>query len=104
MKVESINSRKLFGDYYPRANEMVPEGMEIFAGIALTLWAPILLACYVIGQALPAYVMFCDEVLGALLGIIMYKHESSGFLSCVPVSRVPNIPRDTHQSKMKKVA
>lgn len=104
MKVESINSRKLFGDYYPRANKTVPEGMEIFAGIALTLWAPTLLACYVIGQALPAYVMFCDEALGVLLGVIMYKRSSSGFLSCVPVSRVPDVPSDTHQSEMKKVA
>jgi hypothetical protein len=104
MKVESINSRKLFGEYYPRANETVSEGIEFFAGIALTLWAPTLLACYVIGQALPAYVMFCDEVFGVLLGVIMFKRASSGFLSCVPVSRVPHVPSDTHQGEMKKAA
>lgn len=104
MKVESINSRKLFGDYYPRANKMVPEWMDFFAGAALTLLAPTLLACYVIGQALPAYVMFCDQVLGAMLGGIMYKRASSGFLSCVPISHVPNVPSDSHQGEMKKAA
>ena len=104
MKVESINSRRIFGDYYPRANKTAPEGIEFFAGVALTLWAPTLLACYVIGQALPAYVMFCDEVLGALLGVVMYKRASSGFVSCVPVSHVPNVPSDSYQSEMKKAA
>jgi hypothetical protein len=104
MKVESINSRKRFGDYSPRANESVPEGMRFFAGVALTLWVPILLVCYVIGQALPAYVIFGNGVLGTLLGIRMYKRASSGFLSCVPVSRTANVPRDPHQSEMKKVA
>jgi hypothetical protein len=104
MKVESINSRKLFGDYYPRANETMLEGMEFFAGVALTLWAPTLLACYVIGQTFPAYMMFCNVVLGTLLGVIMYKRASSGFLSCVPVIYVPNAPSNTHQGEMKKVA
>ena len=104
MKVVSIKSRKLFSDYNPRANETVPEGLKFFAGVALTLWAPTLLACYVIGQALPAYVMFCDEVLGVLLGVVMYKQASSGLLSCVPVSRASNVPSDPHQSEMKKVA
>jgi hypothetical protein len=104
MKVESINSRKLFGDYYPRANETMPEGIGFFAGVVLTIWAPTLLACYVIGQALPAYVMFCNGVLGTLLGVIMYKRSSSGFFSCVPVTHVPNVPNDSHQSEMKKVA
>lgn len=104
MKIESINSRKLFGDFYPRANDKVPEGLEFFAGIALTLWAPTILACYVIGQVLPAYLMFCDETLGVLLGIIMYKSSASDLLSCVPVGNVPDVASSSDQSKLKKAA
>ncbi len=104
-KVESINSRKLFGQLYPRAQaKAVPEGAGFFCGAALTLWAPTLLYCYVIGQAAPFYLIASSQVLGALVGLLKFKRSSGGLTRCVPVNRVPDIPATARRAKVKDAA
>lgn len=104
MKIVSIRSRMLFGEFYPRAGEMVSEGVKFVACAALTLCAPTLMFCYVAGQFLPLYLMACNVALGVLWGIAMFKQPSDGCVSCVPVTHTPDVSNDTHKRETKKVA
>lgn len=104
MKIEQINSRRLFGDFGPRAPEMVPEGLKLLAGLALTCWIPTAMFCLVLNQSVLLYGMLCDEALGALFGILIYKTSSNRVLSCVPVHHIPDVPSDGDLGEMKKAA
>lgn len=104
MRVIPIRSRMLFKDFSPRAQETVPEGARFFAGAALTFWAPTLMYCYVIGQALPFYLMVCNEALGVLCGLFLYKKTRGGIPSCVPVTHRPDVASVVHGRGIKKVA
>jgi hypothetical protein len=78
----------LFGSHDSRSRAAVPEELKFFIGVALTLWLPTLMACYVIGQALPIYVLVVVEVLGVLIGVLIFKQPSDGLLSCSPIDRI----------------
>jgi len=104
MSVVSIKKKMVLGDYYSQDNEIVSEGMKFFAGAALTLLAPTLLFCAVIGQLWPLYLMACDEALGAILGFVMFKKSSDNFLSCIPVNYIPHVPRGASIVRLKKAA
>jgi len=104
MKIEQIKSRRLFGDFFPRAPELVPEGVKILVGLALTCWIPTIMLSLVTNQSVLIYGMVCDEALGALLGILIYKKASYGFLSCVPIHHIPPVPGDGAIREMKKAA
>lgn len=104
MRVIPIRSRMLFKDFSPRAQETVPEGARFLAGAALTFWAPTLMFCYVIGQALPFYLVVCNEALGVLCGLFLFKRSSSAIPSCVPVTHSPDVASVVHRCEIKKVA
>jgi hypothetical protein len=87
MNGKTDGTTKLFGGHDSRPRAAVPEELKFFIGIGLTLWLPTLMACYVIGQALPIYVLVVVELLGVLIGVLIFKQPSDGLLSCVPVNR-----------------
>lgn len=91
MRVIPIRSRMLFKDFSPRAQATVSEGARFLAGAVLTCWVPTLMFCYVIGQALPFYLTVCNEALGVLYGLFLYKKTWSGIASCVPVTHRPDV-------------
>ncbi|MFY9622618.1 MAG: hypothetical protein WAM70_07630 [Pyrinomonadaceae bacterium] len=64
MKVVNINSRRLFGQFYPPAYERVPEGLKFLSGVVLTFVAPTLAYCYVTHEVRPLYLMACQLVIG----------------------------------------
>ncbi len=78
--------------------------MKFFAGAALTLLAPTLLYCAASNQLSPLYLMACNDALGALLGFVLFKRSSVGFLSCVPITRVPNVPSGASTVRLRKAA
>lgn len=89
MKVVSIQRKSVLGPYYSPSNELVPEGVTVLAGMALTLLAPTIIYCAVVGRLWPLYIMGCNEGLGAALGLVMYKKSSDGFSACIPSARIP---------------
>ncbi|HEX8474635.1 MAG TPA: hypothetical protein VF666_11420 [Pyrinomonadaceae bacterium] len=93
MKVVPIRRREFLGGYSSQGKETVPEWAKFLAGATLTLLAPTLLFCAISGQLLPLYLMATNEALGVVLGFVMFKKTSVGFLSCVPFDRVPKVAR-----------
>lgn len=104
MKVVSIRSRMLFGEFYPRAEGKVPEGAKFVVGAGLTVCGPVLLFCYVVGQLLPFYLMMCNMVLGILWGISMFEQPQDAAASCVPMSTTPEAPSNSHTRPVREVA
>ncbi len=100
MKIVPIRSRMLFGDFYPRPAEGVSEGVKFSTGVALTICAPTLLLCYVVGHYLPLYVMACDGTLGAIFGVWMFGKPRHGFDSCVPADNISDDPGVTHARRI----
>jgi hypothetical protein len=103
MKVESIDSRMPFKFCRPRTGE-TSEGIKLLARVVLSTWGPTFLYCSVIGQGLPFYLIASTQALGVLFGVWMYKMRSGSILSCVPISRIPNIPSGPHIRVMDKAA
>jgi hypothetical protein len=94
--VVSINSRKKrvpFESFPSRVRDEVREGMKFLGGVAITSWAPTLMFCYVVGQALPGYLIASSQALGVVLGFLMHKNPPNSILSCVPISQFPDVPR-----------
>lgn len=71
---------------YAQGNAVVVDDIKFFTGAAVTLLAPTLLCCLVLGQLWPLYLMTCSEALGTTLGIIKYRKPTAGFLSCMPAT------------------
>lgn len=92
MKVIPIRSKMLFKDFVPRADEGASEGAGFLAKAVLNSWGPTLLFCYVVGAALPLYVMLCTHAVGVLAGVLIYRQQPYGVLSCVPVDYRPDVP------------
>lgn len=89
MKVEYIDSKMPFKFCRPRVTDRVPEGMKFLAAAVLAFWAPTLLYCAVTGQALPFYLMVCNESLGVLMGLWLYEKHTDESLTCVPTKSKP---------------
>ena len=104
MKVESIDSRMPFKFSRPRAHERLPEGVKFLAGAALVFWGPLLSLCYVIGHALPLYLLIFPEALGLALGVFLYKNQPDGFPPRSYVNHVPDVPRPARAGERRKVA
>lgn len=104
MRVVSIDSKMPFKFNRPRARNRVPEGLTFPAGVVMTFWVPTLMYCLVTGQVLPLYSMVFTQMLGAALGVFMYKKQSNDYLSCVPVNHLPNVPKIAYSCGTKKVA
>jgi hypothetical protein len=92
MRVIPIRSKMMFRDFNPRTKESVSEGAKFLCGATLTFWGPTLMACLVLGQAMPFYWTLATDALGILWGVLMYNKPSGGWPSCVPVNRAPNVP------------
>jgi hypothetical protein len=91
MRVIPIRSKMMFKDFDPRTDARVSEGVKFLCGVMLTLWCPPLMACLVLGHAMPLYWMLATETMGALWGVTMYNKPSSGSFSCVPVNYVSHV-------------
>jgi hypothetical protein len=106
MGVISIGSKVFLGGRYLQDEDqaLVPEWVKIFGWVMLTLFMPTLIFCAVSGQLLPLYLMACNEALGAVLGVFMFIRSSDGFLSCVPATRIPDIPSGTSSHRLKRAA
>jgi hypothetical protein len=92
MSVITVRRRHYLSDY-SQGKGCMSEGAQFMAGAGLTLLGPTLLYCAAIGQLWPLYLMAVNEILGVVLGVLVFKKSSEIFLSCVPVTCVPNIPR-----------
>lgn len=100
MKIEEINSRRLFGKFGPRAPEPVPEELKFFAKIALTLCAPAIAFSWTMDSQVLLLCLTAHQVIGIVCGCILYKLPARLPLSCVPVHVNPTVPAQ----KMKKAA
>ena len=103
MKVIPINSKMLFRDFGPWAGG-ASEGARFFAKAALNFWGPTMIFCYLTNAPLPLYVMLCSHAVGVLLGLLIYKQQHYGVLSCVPVNYRPDVPNVSHISKIDRAA
>jgi len=90
--VVPIGRKQIFSEQCKPPRQNVFETLKFSLGVLLTFWAPALLYCYVIGQGLPFYLTFFEHVLGALLGILMFKKSPDSFSSSLPKNLVPNAP------------
>lgn len=99
MKIVSIRSRMLFGEFYPRAEKAVPEGVKFVASAALVYCGPVLLFCQAVGQFLPLYVIICNGILGALLGVSMFKRPPADLVSCVSATHTPSVSSGPRAAK-----
>lgn len=104
MSVIPMRCRTVPGERYPRGNEVIPEGMTFLAGAALTLLAPTIGYCVVVGQLWPLYVMVCHRALGAVVGLTMFRKSPPGILSCVPASRLSPVPSGANPGRLKEAA
>lgn len=104
MSVISMRRRTVPGEHYTRGNEVIPDELTFLAGAAFTLLAPTIVYSAVIEQLWPLYVMGCNEAMGVMLGLAMFKKSSSGFLSCVPVTRVPPVPNGVDPARLREAA
>lgn len=90
-RIEDVNA-----DRYSQSNGIAPDEVNFIAGAALTLFVPTLLFCLVINQLWPLYVMACDEALGVVLGFVMFRKPSGGFL---PRASTP-APQTLHAARV----
>lgn len=100
MKVEQINSRKLFGDFGPRAPEKVPEGLKFLAKAFLNLCVPAIAFAWVMDSSVLLQCLIVVQQIGVLWGVLLYKRPARLPLSCVPVNVNPPVPA----KDMKKAA
>jgi hypothetical protein len=100
MSVEQINSRRLFGDFGPRAPERVPEGLKFLAKLALIFCFPAIAFSIILNSPLLLCGVIVEQVIGVVCGLILYSHPVGSPLSCVPAHQNPTVPAQ----KMKKAA
>ena len=91
MKIENINSRRLFGFVSPRA-ELVPEGLGFLAKAALTLVVPAVAFSWTMDSKVLLLCLIAEEVIAVGCGWLLYKLPARPPLSCVPVDVNPTIP------------
>jgi hypothetical protein len=104
MRVVSIDSKMPFKFNGPRTYNRVSEGLTFLAGVVMTFWVPTLMYCLVIGQLLPLYSMVFTQTVGAAFGVFMHKKQFNGYLSCVPVNHLPDVPKIAYICGTKKAA
>lgn len=103
-EITSIASKKFFGKYYYRSanNETMSERAKFLMGVALcTVLLPFFLS---MGDYMLQLSALSIEGAGALLGYVMFKMASNGFISCVPARRISQTPSGANPAMSKKVA
>jgi hypothetical protein len=78
--------------------------LTFMSGVALTLFAPAILCVVVVGQLWPLFVMGCNEGLGLILGLAMFKKPSEGFLACIPSIYISPVLGGANICRLKKAA
>lgn len=100
MKIEQISSRRLFGDFGPRAPELVPEGLKILATVTLTFLLPAIAFSWTMSSTVLLKCLIAQQVLGVVCGFVLYKQPDRHPLSVIPVNVNPTVPAQ----HMKQVA
>jgi len=103
-KVENINSRRLFGEFYPQAPRTVPEGLGFTAVTLSAFVVPTLAYCYVTNQVQPLYAIACLLGLGALLGALLHWKRSHRFVSVETVEPMERSSKDADAEQEKDAA
>lgn len=93
-KVVRINSRRLFGRFFPQAPERVSEGLRFFAGAVLTLLFPTFIYCYETSQYMPLVLVIGQVALGVLAGVLLHKKFGKHVRSGISIYQAPRIPGD----------
>lgn len=104
MSKTATNNGEYSGNGSLQTDESPFEPVKFYAGAALTLLAPTLLCCAGMNQLWPLWVMASNEALGAILGFAMFKLQSGGVPSCVPLTRVRKAQHRAYASNLKKAA
>ena len=92
MKIEEINSRRLFGRFGPRAPEPVPEELRFLAKVALTYCVPAIAFSWTMDSPVLLLSLIAEQVIGGICGLLLYKRPARLPLSCVPVHQNPTVP------------
>ena len=111
MKVLQFNSRKHFGKFGPGTPDPAPQGPLVTAAIKLTSWLPtivvVLAAAVAImfiswlpaivvvlatDSAIPLYAFAARDLIGLLIGILIYRRSSRSPISCGPTHENPDLP------------
>lgn len=105
MKVVPLKSRNSFKFRALRAWARMSEGFKLVSGVAATSWMPTLLFCITLRNALPFLLTLCCEILGTLMGVLLYAFRAPYRVpSCVPVTRTPRVPAAAKRPPAKKAA
>jgi hypothetical protein len=92
MKIHHINSHRLFGDFSPRAPQLVPEGAKFFALLVGTIVLPEAGLATAVGSPLVLAGLVAVQALGVLIGLLIYEPSPAAPLSCMPVHQKPTVP------------
>jgi hypothetical protein len=76
-RVVDINSRRLFGEFYPQSPETIPETVSFFGGALATFVAPTAAYCYVTSQIQSLVILAAQILVGLLLAAVMKDPTSS---------------------------
>lgn len=104
MGVVPIDSKMPFKFRGLRAYRRVPDEMKFLACAVLVHWGPALMYCSVTGEMLPFYLMVCNQMLGVVLGVLMYKKHLSVSSSYVPLGLTPDVSKGAQIYEVTKAA
>jgi hypothetical protein len=105
MKVVPMKSRNSFKCRALRAWARMSEGVKLVTGVATTCWVPTLWFCITLRKALPFLLTLCCEILGTLVGVLLYAFRATYRMpSCVPVTRTPRVPAAAKRLPTKRAA
>jgi hypothetical protein len=92
MKIEQMNSWRLFGEFGPRAPESVPEGLKFLAKVTLTTLIPAIAFSWTMSSTFLFMCLIAQQVLGVGCGFLLYKQPDDRPLSVVFVGVTPTVP------------
>ena len=92
MKVLQFNSRRLFGQFSPGTPDAVPQGALVAVVVTLISWVPAIVAVLAMNSRIPLYAFAVRDVLGLLVGFLIYRRSSNSPISCMPKHEDPHLP------------
>ena len=92
MKVLQFNSRRLFGKFSPGTPDPVPQGLLIAVAITLISWVPAIVVALAMDSRLPLYAFAVRDLLGLLVGILIYRRSYNSPISCMSMHEDPDLP------------
>jgi hypothetical protein len=70
----------------------------------MAFWLPALLYCIFNEEPWPFSLMVLTQTLGVLWGVFMYRKQFGDYLSCVPYTHKPDVPKKASVHEIKKAA